>query len=85
MGFSYNTTSGLNSLSFAYSSAKDKINNIRNDKGDVIANNMKSSGFNGGFGYSFASPTYMPLSGPKRKCGHGHQCFIRYRFIWLSS
>lgn len=66
LGLNYNTSSGLNSLTFSSSVSRQKYNYIRNSDGAITGSRFSQQGSaNGGFGYSFASPTYMPSSGPE--------------------
>ncbi len=65
LGLSYNTASGLNSLTFDYSFSKNKQTVTWSSTDMVTLPTVENKGgsTNGGFGYSFASPTYMPSSG----------------------
>ncbi len=70
LGLSYNTVSGLNSLSFNYSATRQKGVIVGKTEGgtDIVNSSGKgdySKSGNGGFGYSFADPSYMPSSGPE--------------------
>ncbi len=67
LGLNYNTVGGLSSLTFNYGFEGRKM---KTKNGEPVTTPdgtplYKNGNMNGGFGYSFASPSYMPSSGPE--------------------
>jgi len=65
LGFSFNTNYGLGAFTFGYLISESRRKISYNSAHEVQGIYMSSHSSNGGFGYSFADPSYMPSSGPE--------------------